>query len=229
MDNFNTAYAQANLIYGVDIPQETFEEIGLIAWNKIGNKTSRFYRYKSDVDPDTLSIKLPCNCDIIEAVTYMFEDWNYATNKTVNGDYQSQFIEQYIEGRKLYESPYYISGKFAKYERIGDTLAFDKNYGTVNVLYRGVILDDEGLPYLNTKEAEAIACYCALTVKFKEGWTLNNSNILQEAQMLEQRWLKLCDEARVPIHIDQNEMNQVLDAKSSWGRKLYNKSYKPIR
>ena len=57
MDNFNTAYAQANLIYGVDIPPETFEEIGLIAWNKIGNKTSRFYRYKSDVDP--LEVKYP--------------------------------------------------------------------------------------------------------------------------------------------------------------------------
>lgn len=229
MDNFNTAYAQANLLYGIDIPPETFEEIGLIAWNKIGNKTCRFYRYRSEIDPTTLSIQIPCNCDIIEAVTYMFEDWNYSTNKTVNGDYQSQFIEQYIEGRKLYEHPFYISGKFAKYERVGDTLVFDKNYGAVNILYKGVVLDDEGLPYLNVKETEAIACYCALTVKFKEGWTLNNSNILQEAQMLEQRWLKLCDEARVPTHIDQNEMNQVLDAKSSWGRKLYNKSYKPIR
>ena len=47
--------------------------------------------------------------------------------------------------------------------------------------------------------------------------------------MLEQRWLRLCDEARVAIKLNQNEMNQILDAKTSWGRKLYNKSYKPIR
>ena len=161
MENFNAAYAQANLLYGLEIPPENFEEIGLIAWNKIGNKNYQLYRYRTDINQDTLSIQLPCNCDEIEAVTYMFEDWNYSTNQTVNGDYQSQFIEQYIEGRKLYSGELYQSGKFAKYQQVGDTLMFDKNYGTVNILYKGVILDDEGLPFLNHKEVEAIACYCA--------------------------------------------------------------------
>jgi hypothetical protein len=26
-----------------------------------------------------------------------------------------------------------------------------------------------------------------------------------------------------------NEMNEILDAKTSWNRKIYNKSYKPIQ
>lgn len=227
--NFNEAFALSNTLYDLELNPESFEEIGLIAWRKIGNKNCKLYRYSTDINPTTLSVELPCNCDEIEAVTYGFEDWNYSTNKTVNGDYQSQFIEQYIEGRKLYSAPLYISGKYAKYELVGNTLYFDKAYGKVNILYKGIVLDDDGLPYLNPKEVEAIACYCAITTKFKEGWKLNNQNLLQEAQLLEQKWLKLCDAARVPTYISQNDMNQILDAKACWGRKLYNKSYKPIR
>jgi hypothetical protein len=48
------------------------------------------------------------------------------------------------------------------------------------------------------------------------------------AQLLKQEWLQKCDAARVPSSISMNEMNEILDAKTSWNRKIYNKSYKPI-
>lgn len=229
MENFNSAYARANLIYDLEMTPDEFEEIGLIAWNKIGNKQTRIYRVRLKIQCPGNYVEIPCNCDLIEAVTYDWEDWKYTTNDTVNGDYNSQFIENYIEGRKLYNDPMYISGKFAKYEVVGDMLYFDKNYGHVNILYRGVILDEEGLPLINEKEVEAIACYCALTKRFKEGWKNHNQNMIQEAQLLEQRWMRLCDAARVPITINQNEMNEILDAKSNWNRKIFNKSFKPYR
>ena len=228
MNDFNYIYTVANSLYGLELEPEQFEELGLTAWNLIGNKTVRLYNYSADISCDDLSVQLPCNCDIIEAVTYNHEDWNYSTNKTVNGDYNSQFTEQYIEARKLYQAPLYVSGKYAKYERVGDTLYFDKDYGKVNILYKGVILDEDGLPKVNEKEALAIATYIAFATKQKQGWITNNQNIIQLAQYLYQQWLKYCDSARVPLSIDQNTMNQVLDAKSSWNRKVYNKAYKPI-
>ena len=228
MNDFNYIYTVANSLYGLELEPEQFEELGLTAWNLIGNKTVRLYNYSADISNDDFSVQLPCNCDIIEAVTYNHEDWNYSTNKTVNGDYNSQFTEQYIEARKLYQSPFYITGKYAKYERVGDTLYFDKDYGKVNILYKGVILDEDGLPQVNEKEALAIATYIAFATKQKQGWITNNQNIIQLAQYLYQQWLKYCDSARVPLSIDQNTMNQVLDAKSSWNRKIYNKNYKPI-
>ena len=228
MNDFNYIYTVANSLYGLELEPEQFEELGLTAWNLIGNKIVRLYNYSADISCDNLSVQLPCNCDIIEAVTYNHEDWNYSTNKTVNGDYNSQFTEQYIEARKLYQSPLYISGKYAKYERVGDILYFDKDYGKVNILYKGVILDEDGLPKVNEKEALAIATYIAFATKQKQGWITNNQNIIQLAQYLYQQWLKYCDSARVPLSIDQNTMNQVLDAKSSWNRKVYNKAYKPI-
>lgn len=229
MENFNSAYYQMHLLYETELTPEEFEEIGLIAWDKIGNRRTRLYRYVTDIQCPDNTVELPCNCDVIEAVTYGFEEWNYVTNDTVNGDYASQFIENYIESRKLYSDPLYVSGKYAKFERVGDTLYFEKNYGHVNILYKGIILDEEGLPEINHKEKDAIACYCACTKRFKEGWKNHNQNMLQEAQLLEQRWLKLCDAARVPIHLSQNDMNEILDAKSSWNRKIFNKGYKPVK
>ena len=228
MNDFNYIYTVANSLYGLELEPEQFEELGLTAWNLIGNKTVRLYNYSADISNDDFSVQLPCNCDIIEAVTYNHEDWNYSTNKTVNGDYNSQFTEQYIEARKLYQSPFYITGKYAKYERVGDTLYFDKDYGKVNILYKGVILDEDGLPQVNEKEALAIATYIAFATKQKQGWITNNQNIIQLAQYLYQQWLKYCDSARVPLSIYQDSMNQVLDAKSSLNRKIYNKTYKPI-
>lgn len=228
-ENFYSAYAQANLLYGLELTPEEFEEIGLIAWNKIGNRQTKLYRYRCKIDCEALTVELPCNCDFVEAVTYDFEDWKYTTNDTVNGDYQSQFIENYIEGRKLYSNPFYISGKLAKYEQVNDTLYFDKDYGSVNILYKGILLDDDGLPYINEKEKDAIACYCAYTKRFKEGWQTHSQNMLQEAQLLEQRWYRLCDAARVPQYINQNEMNEILDAKTSWNRKIFNKTWKFVK
>lgn len=227
MENFKSAYTQANLLYGIELAPEEFEEIGLIAWHKIGNRQTKLYRYTARIEDCVVT--LPCNCDIIEAVTYEFEDWKYTTNDTVNGDYQSQFIENYIENRKLYRDPLYMSGKLAKYERVGDSLYFEKDYGSVNILYKGIILDDEALPYINEKEKDAIACYCAYTKRFKEGWITHSQQMLQEAQLLEQRWYKLCDSARVPMYLNQNDMNEILDAKTSWNRKMFNKTWKFVK
>lgn len=225
--DFKSAMFQANMLYGLEMLPEDFEELGLVAWNFIGNKKVRLYKFSAELGCSR-TVELPCNADIIEAVTYGFEDWNYTTNDTPNGDFNSQFVESYIEGRKLFENPLYINGRYAKYERVGDTLYFDKDYGRVNILYKGVILDDEGLPDINDKESIAIATYCAYIKKYKEGLITNNPNIIQMAQLLEQKWYRYCDAARVPMGFSQNDMNEILDVKTSWDRKRYNKSYKPL-
>ena len=230
MENFNSIFALLDLQYGLDIDEDDAIDTGLIAWEKIGNKNYKLYRFRATPDFETGVVDLPCNCnpDLIEAVTYDFEDWNYTDNLKENGDLQSSFTEQYIEGSKIYKDKLYNSGKFAKYSKGFNRLYFDPPYSPVTILYKGVIMDDEQLPYLTNKEVEAIACYIAYTQKFKEGWQTNNQQILQMAQLLEQRWLRLCDAARVRV-LNQNDMNDILDVKSSWGRKYYGKSYKPIR
>ena len=53
--------------------------------------------------------------------------------------------------------------------------------------------------------------------------------MLQEAQLLEQRWYKLCDARIFPMYINQNDMNEILDAKTSWNRKIFNKTWKFVK
>ena len=230
MENFNTIFEKLDLQYGIEMDDDDVLDLGLIAWNKIGNKNYRLYRYRGKVNPEDHSVDLPCNCDVdmIEAVTYDFEDWNYTDNLKVNGDYQSGFTETYVERLRHFTDDLYQSGKFVKYEKGYQKIYVHEPIPEVNILYKGVIMDEEQLPYITDKEAEAIACYVAYTEKFKKGWQTNNTQLIQLAQMLEQRWLKLCDAARVR-KLNQNDMNEILDVRSSYGRKYYGKSYKPIR
>ena len=109
-------------------------------------------------------------------------------------------------------------------------LYLDNNYGgKINLLYKGEVLDDDGLPQITDKEAEAIAAFCAYAVKYKEGLQTNNANIINLANDLKRNWCTLCDAARVSEELSQNEMDEILDAKSSWNRKVFGKSYKPIK
>lgn len=47
MNEFHYALTQANLLYGIEILPEDFEEIGLVAWNFIGTKRTRLYKYSA--------------------------------------------------------------------------------------------------------------------------------------------------------------------------------------
>lgn len=222
-------YAQylANELYGIEIPTDKFEELALIAWNHIGNKTCRIYRFFGAVDCHDNSITLPCNTLHVISVCGALEDWEHVTNKHWNGDPDSFAIEHYIERTKMFTDPLYQPGKFLHYEQVGNKLYFDKLYPFVGILYRGVVMDcDSDLPEINDKEANAIAAYIAYTQKYKEGLQTMNNNTIQIAQMLKQDWLIKCDQARTPEYINHNEMDQILNAKTNWNRKQFNKSFK---
>lgn len=226
--DIHTALFQAHLLYGVDIEEEDFEEIALICHKLIGNKTTKLYHYIAHIDSTDLSVELPCNCDVLESVTYDWEDWNYTSDKLPNGDWNSSFTEQYIESRKVFTDPLYHSGKYAEYHRAGNKLYFKHNYGRVHIVYKGEVLDDNGLPEVNDKEIMAIATYVAYVVNYKEGLMTRNGAIIQLAEQLKQKANIYIDEARTPEYISQNDANEILDVKASWNRKSYGKSYKPL-
>ena len=229
MNDFHYGLSLLETLYGLSMSEEDYEETALVGWNLIGNKRTKLYRYSTCITDCSESVQLPCNVDQLEAVTTDFEEWDYSTNDTPNGNINSAFVESYIEHRKAFKDPLYISGKLIPYERVGDTLYFDKPYGKINILYKGLVLDDDGLPEITDKEATALATYCAYVIKFKEGIMTNNANIIQMANMLKQQWNIQCDQARADHYMSQNEWNQVLDCKTSWNRKSFGKSLKLVK
>ena len=100
--NFHYAISLAQSLYEVEGDTEDLEEIGLVAFDLIGNKRTRLYRASLEVGEDG-SVALPCNCDIIESVTYCGpEDWAYTSNIHEYGDTQSSYTENYIEDANSY-------------------------------------------------------------------------------------------------------------------------------
>ena len=230
-NDFHYGLSLLDSLYGINLQEENYEEIALVGWNLIGNKRARTYRYSVCLQPGQNTIELPCNCDILEAVTTDWEDFQHVDNDSPGERYGSFSTEQYIEANKRFQEPLYARGKFINYERVGNTLYLQNNCyeGRVNILYRGLVLDDNGLPEISDKEAMALATYCAWITKFKDGLATNNTVTINLANNLKQQWYIQCDQARTDWETTQNDLDEILDAKTCWDRKLNNKSYKLIR
>ena len=230
--SFNTAYTQARELYGLELNPDEFESIGLTAWGKIGNKKYRLYKYQVVPTKSELNeyyVDLPCNVDCIEAVTTNYEDYQKTTPTTLAGNNQNGWIEGYVETRKYNTGKLYVSGKFIKYREENNKIILSDRFQVVNILYKGYVVDDDGLPYLSEKEVDAIAVFCAYTDMFKKALLTRDGASMQLAQILEQKWLKLCTQARVPDYINQNEMDEILNVATSWDRKRFGKSFKAIK
>lgn len=229
---FNAAYSQIRELYGLELNPDEFESLGLIAWDKIGNKQYRFYKFTTAPTEDTdgnFYVTIPCNADFIEAVTTDYEDYQKTTPTNLAGNNQNGWIEGYIESRKYNTGTFYMSGKFIKYREEDDKIYLSDKFNTVNVLYKGVVVDEEGLPFLNVKEIDAVAAFCAWANMRKKYLMTGDAGTLNRTQLLEANWKSLCTQARVPIYINQNEMDEILNAATSWDRKRYGKSFKPTR
>lgn len=229
--NFNQAMYQANILYGTNFTNaDDFAEIALIGWEAIGNKKTRLYKFVGHPDEQGI-VQLPCNCEegCIEAVVAPHEDWNYTSNIHNYGDLRSEWIEEWIEHWKFERHPLYASGHYVHYKQFGTQLQILEPVHVVLVIYKGIILDEEGLPELNEKEMKAIATYVAYVTQFKEAIQTKNQAAMQFAQKLEQMWNAQLDNARTPAgQLSQNDFDNIANAKSRWPGKVYGKSYKPL-
>ena len=229
MNNFKYAISLAQMLHDIDInDMDTLIEIGLVAYNFIGNKNTHLTKSIVNVDSRSGLVKIPCKADLIEAITYpKEEDWNYTSNVKNYGDTNSLYVEKYIEQSKQSVDPLYISGRHIKYRREGDYIYVNEPIDQVCILYHTEQLDEEDLPLINDKEAIAIADYIAYTIKYKEALRSNNQAVFQMAQTIKKQWLIHCDAARVPEYVSQNEMDDLLEVTSSYNRKVHGRSFKP--
>lgn len=228
---FYSAYTHLNDIHGIDMDRDTFEVAGMTAWRHIGNKHTRMYRAKLPVHVDMeygYVAQIPCNCFEIESITIDTEDAKNTSSVVNYPGYINQSFELYNESMKSEVNDLYQSGKLVKYRQVGENLYFSEPYSSVNILYKGIYADEDGLPYINFKELEAIAAYCVYIYFHKKALSTMDANAASLAQATIADWQNKCSAARAPEYVTQNEMNTILDAVSSWNRKAYGRTYKPI-
>jgi hypothetical protein len=80
----------------------------------------------------------------------------------------------------------YSSGKLVKYREEDGTLVFSRDYRNVKVVYHGVVVDDEGLPLITSKESRAIAAYIAYMTMYKNSLVKRDATSFQFAQSLKE-------------------------------------------
>ena len=225
--HINSAYPLVQSLYGVDVDPEEFEELAMNAWEIIGNKHTRLYRYIGDTKDKELL--LPCNVSQIESVHIPIVDAQYTSNVIDFGDVNSYFVEHYIDAWKFLDNPFNQRGKLVKYKEGGDRLYFSRDYHRVMVVYQGVIVNEEdGLPMINDREMRAIAAFIAYRTLFKDSLIKRDKISLELANVVKEEWLRRCNAARIPDHLSQNDMNDILDVKYRWDRKQFGKSMIPI-
>ena len=219
--NINTVYGLVETLYGITPNESNFEDIVMNGWSYINNKHTRLYRYVADADKDGV-LDLPCNVDVIESVHIPMPDAKMTSNKTVFNEINTLFTEGYIDAWKRLEDPYWTRGKLVKYDEGNNQLFFARPYKNIMVVYHGIIADEEtGLPLVTDKEIKALAAYVAYASLYREGIQKRNPDIIKFAQTIYADWLKLCNAARIPEHLSQNEMDSILDVKTRWDRKQY--------
>ena len=228
LSNINAAYGLCDSLYSVTPDENSFEDLALTAWNKIGTKHTRLYKYEGSVKNGVL--ELPCNlegADLIESVHIPIPDAQVTSNSS-NFPWQNIWVESYIDRFPKFSDPYFHPGKLVKYNEGNHELYFSHDYPKVMVIYHGILADEEdGLPLVNEKELTAIATFVAYASLYKEGIKKRDANIVKLAQTVKEDWLRACNAARVPSHFSQNDMDLILDAKTSWNRKSYGKSFSP--
>jgi hypothetical protein len=186
---FQTAYTQARELYGVELNPDEFETIGLIAWDRIGNKDVRLYKYITEPLENSLGefyIELPCNVEYIESITANYEDYQRTSPTSIPPMNNYGWVEDYIEKRKFNTNHLYAPGKFIKYIQEGNILKFSEKFEQILILYKGVHVDSEGLPELTSQEVDAIAAFCAYSNDFKQARLTKDPTTFQMAQKMEQ-------------------------------------------
>lgn len=223
---FYTALSHLQDFHGIEMNEDEFENIAFHAYLKIGNKRTSMYTISGQTT--NCRFELPCNTDIVEMVTTNGE--SYQDKRNVNkGNSINSILENRIErNTNEGDSMNYIPGKMIDYTQVDNVLIFKKD-AHINVLYKGELLDDEGLPKISTRETEAIANYCAYTHLYKKGLASKDPATIQLANMIKQEWSRTCTNARSPEYLNQNDFDNILQAQHSWDRKRYNVSFKPLR
>lgn len=217
-------------MYDIELKEDFFETAAMSAWKKIGNKDTRMYisiQRLENNETESYTF-IPCNCLQIESITINRED---APNTSNKGDYffnEKRAIEDITEGNKYVGNSLYQSGELVEYRQVGDMLYFKQDYGSVNILYHGIYADESGLPYINEKEMDAIASFCVYSYFYKKTMSTLNPDMLQLSGMQKQDWMIKCTQARIPDYFSQNELDSILNAKTSWDRKVYGITYKPV-
>jgi hypothetical protein len=218
----HTAQALYTDLVGLKINDQQFLEFANIGMEKIG-KNIEPVKVVADVEDDGYCY-LPCDAKQILSVTddrSHFDSWEYSYF------YEGEISFNRMGDRAIDRSPSlhadsrsYIDFNFMPPNkvRVDKTLAGEAIYIAAKMLLQ----DISGNYLINLKQAEAL-CYYVAYLKTQRDAFAGIQGI--DLQYIRQRALNAITDARIPDEVSDNELDRMLDARASFGRKSFNKDF----
>jgi hypothetical protein len=210
--------------------------------NDIGNVAKTWHVFEGKPDKNRI-IQLPCNVEYIESVSSNRVAYNSLGRITISNDdvepyyTYSPYILDLVDRdryktKSLQQSITRPTGQFISYDLLPQNriqLRHDNLTDIpIYVLYRGIILDHDGLPMLYLKESMAIASRLAFILTQRDVF----KKIPGAAQILEyikRESSRLTLACKSPEHMTQQDIDKLLDRQTSFDRKVYGRTYKISR
>lgn len=223
-NNFYSAMSLIDSIYGISISPTEFEELGYIAWGKIGNKRTLMRDYITI--PVNDRIILPEDLDIIEGVylnsTLVYSNTDYSMTANENKAMEqktSPRVNQAVQySRNVLLKNYYIAD--------GCLIFTEPMPYEVKVMYKSILSDSDDLPYINDLEAEAIAVYCVYVYFMKKFNKTKDKMCYEQAQIYEKEWKQKLNRARRPETLNHNDLDDIMKTSVRCERKKFGQPFK---
>jgi hypothetical protein len=213
----NSTFEYLPLFRGLSLIQTYFDETpeeddylenSLVCLRQIGNVHTDMYGFTGYTD-DRGELCLPTKALSIEFVSNAVQDWiTFSLRNEV--------------------SQLYPAGRYIHYKFIDDKIITDRRNTLLSIAYRTYKQDEQGLPLITEKEANACA-YWWKWVKTRRDLYKGNQLAGNLLQLATQEKNKAINQARIPEHYSQNFMDQMLNIVYSQDRKVYARGYKPVK
>jgi hypothetical protein len=238
---FLTAFTRLKQQYPVEMTQDDFIESAYYVWRTIGNIATNEERFFVTV-PDDQIIELPDNCEFIQAVTQIDDPKQFPTFDSggpKDRHVPSVYTQSYTPTKN--ESLNASRGESVNYKTLGkNTIQItspDLIGRDLQITYKTMEVDEDGLPLLNDKEVAAIAAEVArqhLTAKMFSMVNTKSSGAQAQIsttmlQFITQEAARLMTAAKIDEKINDDALDKMLDVQTNWDRKLYGKRWNPLK
>lgn len=234
---FLTAKSISHDRCAVSMDEDTFIELGWMAFKELGNVAIINYMYKGQVEQGGI-VRLPGNVEFIEAVTTMNIPFTTLADSYQlydsgipldNWFFQQEMLNSTSRNFSVQATNMVSPGELVSYEWVDKEHIVVTNSHLVGsdvyVLYKGIMVDDQCLPLLTHREALAIGFRVAF-YKTERDLFMGKPNAPVIMGYVKPESERLLRAASIPEKLNQNQMDAALDAKTSWDRKGFGRSFK---
>ena len=233
--NIRSGLPILDMKYGLSIDEYDYLEMAVDALKDISH-FGLFPMVTYEVVDKDGYVNMPCNMNILEGlgtadhIQKSFRDRKIIQPRKTNSDgyYTAKAIRRSIEwpAYSVNVVDSFISFSYEEDKlKIMEDRYVDEEIG---IAFTGYLVDDEGYPIITRKQANAIAAIVARNILMKAA-LLGDKNKAAMLEIVNKDAVRMKQAASIPEELSDNELDQALDAQTTFNRKMFKRPQKYSR